>query len=167
LWRLLCAATGLDTRFSGSALFCGMRYAALPPADEMPVDVVCGVCLFVERRLWDRLGGFSPAFFMYGEDDDLCLRAARLGYSSALLAGLTIVHHGSGTEPDQERKLCQLLAARSLILRAYLGTPARQTARALLLLRPFLGRHLAKPELRPLWRNVWRRRGQWRAGRFA
>ena len=167
LWRLLCAATGLDTRFPRSATFSGLGYARLPLAGEVAVDVVCGSCLLIERRLWGRLGGFSPAFFMYGEDDDLCLRAARLGYTCALLSDHSIVHHGSGTEPNQERKLCQILAARSLILRAYLGVPARQLAGPLLLFRPFFGRYFARPELRSLWRSVWSRRGQWQSGRFA
>ena len=38
---------------------------------------------------------------------------------------------------------------------------------ALLMLRPFLGKNFAKLEVRPLWRNIWRRRHQWMAGRFA
>ena len=84
-----------------------------------------GVCLLVARTAWDRLGGFSPAFFMYGEDDDLCLRAARLGYTCTILCDVAIVHHGSGTEPDQARKLCQIFASRSLIIRSWLSAPER------------------------------------------
>ena len=166
LWRLFCTGLGLDTRFPSSNLFSGLGYAELPRAVELQVDVVCGVCLLVERALWDRLGGFSPAFFMYGEDDDLCQRVRYLGFSAALMPDLAIVHHGSGTEPDQEKKLCQIFAARSLIVRYQFAAPKRQIGLALLLLRPFLGKNFAKRELRPLWRNIWRRRHQWMVARF-
>ncbi|PYK29762.1 MAG: glycosyltransferase family 2 protein [Verrucomicrobia bacterium] len=156
LWRLFCTGFGLDTRFPRSSLLSGLGYPELPREAELPVDVICGVCLLVERVLWDRLGGFSPAFFMYGEDDDLCRRATNLA----------IMHHGSGTEPDREKKLCQIFAARSLIVRYHFAAPARHIGLALLLLRPFLGKSFAKRESRPFWRTVWGRRYRWMAGRF-
>jgi len=167
LWRLLCSGLGLDTRFPNSRVTSGMRYGQLPAATEFPVDVVCGVCMLVERCIWDRLGGFSPAFFMYGEDEDLSLRATQIGSSPTLASDIAIVHHGSGTEPDQARKLSQLFAARSLIVRGYFAGFARPVARALLLLRPFLGKSFARRELRPLWQIVWAKRRQWLSGRFA
>jgi GT2 family glycosyltransferase len=167
LWRLLCSAVGFDTRFSRSALLSGMGYPVIPGAGVFAVDVVCGVCLLVARTVWDRLGGFSPAFFMYGEDDDLCLRAARLGYACELLADVAIVHHGSGTESDRSRKLCQILAARSLIIRYWFSVPARPIGLALLQLRPFLGQFLAPRQLRPVWRSVWAGRRRWTSGSFA
>jgi hypothetical protein len=83
-----------------------------------------------------------------------------------LVPDLAIMHHGSGTEPDQEKKLCQIFAARSLIVRYQFAAPRRHIGLALLLLRPFLGKSFAKQELRPLWRNIWRRRYQWMAARF-
>ena len=43
------------------------------------VDVLAGSFLLVDRDLWQQLQGFDPSFFMYGEDDDLCLRAKHLG----------------------------------------------------------------------------------------
>jgi len=167
LWRLLCSGLGFDTRFVRSALLSGMAYTRLGCSGERTVDVICGACLLVERSVWDRLGGFSPAFFMYGEDDDFSLRARRIGHSPLLALDLGIVHHGSGTEPDQERKLCQILAARSLTIRGHFPAPSRHIGRALLLLRPFLGKYFSGPELRSLWRAVWATRRRWLSGRFA
>jgi N-acetylglucosaminyl-diphospho-decaprenol L-rhamnosyltransferase len=167
LWRLFCSALGLDTRFSHSALFSGMAYPDIPSHGEFAVDVVCGVCMLVTRTVWDRLSGFSPAFFMYGEDDDFCLRAARLGYTCKLLCEVAIVHHGSGTEPDQARKLCQILAARSLIIRSWFSAPRRPIGLVLLQLRPWLGQFFATRQRRPLWRSVWARHRRWISGRFA
>ena len=166
-WRLLCSGLGLDTRFPNSDILSGMGYGQLRGTGCTPVDVVCGGCLLVQRSLWDRLGGFSPAFFMYGEDEDFSLRAARIGRAPTLVLDIEIVHHGSGTEPNQARKLCQLFAARSLIIRGYFAGLARPVGRALLLFRPFLGKSFAKPQFRPLWQNVWAKRRQWSSGRFA
>src|SRR5207244_1693792 len=43
------------------------------------VDWVYGTFMAVRRDLFRRLGGFDPRYFLYGEDLDLCYRAARLG----------------------------------------------------------------------------------------
>lgn len=167
LWRLLCSGLGLDTSFPRSPALSGMAYARLASTGGIAVDVVCGMCLLVERPVWDRLAGFSPAFFMYGEDEDFSIRAKRIGCSPTLALDIEIVHHGSGSERDQARKLCQLLAARSLVIRGYFGRFAQPIGRAFLLLRPLFGRYFAKRKFRPLWQNVWAKRQLWQSGRFA
>ena len=166
LWTLFCSALALDTRFPSSALVGSAGYGSRAPDRERSVDVVCGCFLLVDRALWDRLGGFSPAFFMYGEDDDLSLRAGKLGFFPAFTPDSAIIHFGSGTETNQERKIRQILAARALYIRIHFSPLAKRSALALLTLRPRLGRRFARPELRSLWRNVWARRAQWAAGRF-
>jgi N-acetylglucosaminyl-diphospho-decaprenol L-rhamnosyltransferase len=167
LWRLLCSGLALDTRFPHARALSGMAYPDLPDRGMFAVAVICGVCLLIQRSVWDRLAGFSPAFFMYGEDEDLSLRARQLGFSPTLASDVAIVHHGSGTEPNQERKLCHIFAARSLIVGGYFAVPVRQIAYALLLLRPFLGSYFSRRELRPMWKKVWARRRRWLAGHFS
>jgi hypothetical protein len=167
LWSLFCSALALDTRYPGSPRFAAMGYGGWARNSERSVDVVCGCFLLVERSLWDRLGGFSPGFFMYGEDDDLCLRSRRWGCSPAFTPDAAIIHHGSGTEARQDRKICQILAARALLVRGYFPLVAQPLALLLLTIRPVLGRKFAKPSLRPIWKNVWARRRKWLAGRFA
>jgi N-acetylglucosaminyl-diphospho-decaprenol L-rhamnosyltransferase len=166
LWTLLCTALALDTAFPNSALFHSVGYGGWRRDAERAVDVVSGCFLLVERGLFDRLGGFSPAFFMYGEDVDLCLRARRLGARPAISPAATIVHYGSGSEGDQARKNRQLLAARVLLVRRHFTFVARLLAYPLLALRPALGTHLAAPRLRSMWRQVWEARSNWLSGRF-
>jgi N-acetylglucosaminyl-diphospho-decaprenol L-rhamnosyltransferase len=43
------------------------------------VDWVYGTFMAVRRDLFERLGGFDRAYFLYGEDMDLCHRAAEIG----------------------------------------------------------------------------------------
>lgn len=166
LWTLFCSSLALDTRFPNSRLLAGMGYGSRLREGETSVDVVCGCFLLVEQALWDRLAGFSPAFFMYGEDDNLCLRARLLGYQPLITSAATIIHHGSGTESLQDRKLAQIFAARVLLIRAHFRAPVKPFALGLLTVRPWLGRRFAKRGLRKVWESVWDRRAQWRAGRF-
>jgi hypothetical protein len=43
------------------------------------VSYLPGACLFARAITWRRLGGFKDYYFLYMDDVDLCLRAAKLG----------------------------------------------------------------------------------------
>jgi GT2 family glycosyltransferase len=166
LWRLFCTALALDTRFPDSTLFAAMGYGGWRRDNERCVDVICGSFMLVGRAVWDRLGGFSPSFFMYGEDEEFCLRARRIGFSPAFSPLPNIIHSGSGTEPNQERKIRHLLASRALLIRAYFSPVAIPLALLLLVLRPWLGRRFSAPPLRAVWSRVWAQHRLWLAGQF-
>ena len=53
------------------------RSAAGSATPSARSDIVTGCLLLAPRALWQELGGFDTRFFMYGEDADLALRAAR------------------------------------------------------------------------------------------
>lgn len=59
------------------------------------VDWVYGTFMAVRRDLFRQLGGFDPRFFLYGEDMDLCHRAARLGARTILVPAARAIHHGA------------------------------------------------------------------------
>jgi hypothetical protein len=61
------------------------------------VDHVTGAFLLMRRTIFQKLNGFDPAFFMYLEDVDLSLRAARLGLTSYYEADVQAFHRGGGT----------------------------------------------------------------------
>jgi GT2 family glycosyltransferase len=42
--------------------------------------VVSGCAIMMSRELLDKVGYFNEEFFMYGEEDDLCLRALKAGF---------------------------------------------------------------------------------------
>ncbi len=79
VWSLLSTASGLSASFRRTAFFNGEAMGGWPCDCVRAVDIVTGCFLLLRRALWERLGGFDLAFFMYGEDADLCLRARRLG----------------------------------------------------------------------------------------
>ncbi len=79
-----------------------------------PVPAVTGACLLIARELWLRLGGFDTSFINGGEDVDLCLRAADLGFLTAVAQRSTIHHHVSSSPGRKLRdeQNSRLLASR-------------------------------------------------------
>lgn len=61
-------------------------------ATAASVDWVSGACFLIRRSVWDALGGFDPAYFMYLEDVDLCWRTVRAGWSVAYEPAAEVLH---------------------------------------------------------------------------
>ena len=68
-----------------------------------PVDWVSGACLAVRTSLLRQTGGLDEGYFMYYEDEELCLQARRLGAEVLYLPTVRAVHIGgaSSTDPTQ------------------------------------------------------------------
>jgi GT2 family glycosyltransferase/SAM-dependent methyltransferase len=65
---------------------------------------VTGACLLIRRALFERLGGFDPAFHNVYEDVDLCLRAAEQGAEIHYCPESVLYHLQSATrsqDPDK------------------------------------------------------------------
>jgi N-acetylglucosaminyl-diphospho-decaprenol L-rhamnosyltransferase len=68
-----------------------------------PVEAVSGACLAARREAFDALGGFDAGYAFYGEDVDLCWRAARAGWEVHLVAdGPPVVHRGGASVAQAE-----------------------------------------------------------------
>lgn len=61
------------------------------------MEVVSGACLMIHKRVFEQVGGFSPEYFMYGEDLDLCFKARQAGRSNYHVGDAVIVHRGGGS----------------------------------------------------------------------
>ncbi len=61
-------------------------------AEARRVDWVTGAFMFIRRRTYDDVRGFDERFFMYWEDADLCRRAATLGWDTAFLPAVSVLH---------------------------------------------------------------------------
>lgn len=66
----------------------------------LPGEIACvmGACQIVRKGLMRELGGFDEEFFLYGEDQDLCLRIRKKGYRIGHVDDAIILHHGGGSE---------------------------------------------------------------------
>ncbi len=119
LWSSFCNAAGLASLFRGSRFFDpeGMGNWKRDTARE--VDIVTGCFFLLRRSDWERLQGFDPRFFMYGEETDLCLRAARQGLRCMICPDAEIVHYGGASEKVQADKMVRLFRAKSQLYAAH------------------------------------------------
>jgi len=164
LWGLLCFATGLSTVFPRSRLF---NQEALPGLDRSTVARVpaaSGCLLLVRRSLFAQLGGFTPDYFMYSEDVDLCLRATAIGASPVLVPDARVVHVG-GAASTSAGKRAMLLRGQVTFLRLRWSRPRARAGRALLVTGIAVRAVAARLTGRAgYWREVWRQRRGWLDG---
>ena len=70
----------------------------LKPAVRIPTAV--GFCMLIRRSLFNRIGGFSPEFSPgYGEENDLSMRAMKVGFDILAATGAVVLHSGGGSFP--------------------------------------------------------------------
>ncbi len=65
------------------------------PSETTRVDWVTGASLMLRQSVLDRIGLFDEAYFLYFEETDLCLRAARAGYATDHVRNSEVTHIGS------------------------------------------------------------------------
>ncbi|WP_283643591.1 glycosyltransferase family 2 protein [Marinovum algicola] len=65
------------------------------PDRPQPVDWLAGASMMLRREMLDRIGLFDETFFLYFEETDLCLRAARDGWQTVYLPESRVTHIGS------------------------------------------------------------------------
>jgi GT2 family glycosyltransferase len=60
----------------------------------VPVEAISGACLMIRHDVFERVGQFSPEYFMYAEDTDLCYRVQKAGWKNYYVGDAMVVHHG-------------------------------------------------------------------------
>ena len=171
LWSNLCAALGLTALGANTSWLNPEAIGGWARNDTRCVDIISGCFLMIDRDLWQRLDGFDPRFFMYGEDADMCLRARAIGARARICPEAQIIHYGGASETVQSDKLVRLFTARSQLMHRHwragawrLGIALHQ-ARALTRAAAYAAAGaLGKPSARQkamTWWGVWCRRGEW------
>ena len=84
--------SGLSKLFSKSKLFGQYNLTYLNPDTGMEVDAISGSFIFIRHSLFKEIGGFDKAFFMYGEDLDICARCREHGYKVWYNPETQIIH---------------------------------------------------------------------------
>lgn len=95
-----------------------------PPTE---VDYVIGADLFMEKKVFEELGGFDPYFFMYYEESDLQRRMCDKGLKRVLIEGPRIVHLEGGSFSNKGLTLSRFMMAQTsfnyYIRKYYRGVP--------------------------------------------
>lgn len=163
LWSVFTRQTGLRNIFSGSRLFDPRAMASWKRDSVREVAVVTGCLFLIERSFWNELDGFDPAFFMYGEESDLCIRAAALGARPIITPDATIVHYGAASDTVKEDKYVRLFSAELKFYERHFSRLSSLIARWLMLVgtwgRATSMRLLGRRE--SAWIAIWKRRKEW------
>ena len=66
----------------------------------LPGDIawVLGASMVARRAIVEELGGFDEGFFLYGEEQDLCLRIRKAGWKIGFIPDAVVVHWGGQSE---------------------------------------------------------------------
>jgi N-acetylglucosaminyl-diphospho-decaprenol L-rhamnosyltransferase len=76
------------------------------PAKAESVASLAATAILVRRRAFDEVNGFDEAYFLYGEDLDLCRRLRATGWTLMALPERSAWHeNGSSAATDTEREL--------------------------------------------------------------
>jgi N-acetylglucosaminyl-diphospho-decaprenol L-rhamnosyltransferase len=113
-----------------------------------------GCCLLIRVDAFRKFGCFDERFFLYYEDDDLCLRAIQAGYDCLLEPQAKVMHIGGASSRPSWRgdffKQFHFFRSRHLIIGKYLGKAAawRYSAKTI----------LAAPLAVVIYALLWRRK---------
>lgn len=92
-WTSLTKVTGLSSLFPKSKLFAKYNLTYLDENKTYEVDAISGSFMMMKRETYEKVGGFDPQFFMYGEDLDLCYRVQKAGYKVYYVHDTEIIHY--------------------------------------------------------------------------
>ena len=145
----------------------GLQYDYL--GEMFLIDIVSGCFFLITRELWDKTGGLDAQFFMYAEEADLCLKAAKLGYQPIVTPEARIIHHGGVSHSRFSGKMLKLLKGKVEL--TYRHVPNwQQPIHKLLLYAYVLNKYVAHRLLKPKseatkeWQVVFEQRADWLRG---
>jgi len=78
----------------------------MPKLDQR-IDWVSGASMMIRREVIDTIGGFDEGYFLYFEETDFCLRAARAGFSTWYVPESRVMHAGCQSTKLTEAGLAQ------------------------------------------------------------
>lgn len=119
VWSSFCNGAGLAALYRGSRLFDPESMGDWCRDSVREVDIVTGCFFLLSKRDWEQLGGFDEGFFMYGEEADLCMRAAQRGLKCMICPDAQIIHYGGASEKVRSEKMVRLFCAKSRLFKTH------------------------------------------------
>ncbi len=104
--------SGLSRLFPRSPRFGRYNMGHLPSTRAHEIDAGTAACLMVRRAAINKVGFFDPAYFMYGEDLDLCFRLKQGGWKIFYLPSAQALHiKGASSRQETSRMLYEFHSA--------------------------------------------------------
>jgi hypothetical protein len=92
-WTAFTKVSGLSTLFPKSRFFAKYNLTYLDENKTYEVDAISGSFMMLKKEVYEKVGGFDPDFFMYGEDLDLCYRIQKAGYKVYYVHETEVIHY--------------------------------------------------------------------------
>lgn len=89
----LLDSEALRTRFPRARLW-GTQALFEEREGPTEVEAVSGACLMIRRDVFESIKMFSPEYYMYSEDLDLCFKSAAAGWRRYYVSDAIVIHHG-------------------------------------------------------------------------
>ena len=83
------------------------------------VDVITGAFLLAKKDVYEKIGGLDEAYFMYGEDIDLCYTFLRNRYKNFYYGKVSILHHKGESTIKNEVYLNRFYGAMQIFIDKY------------------------------------------------
>lgn len=71
-----------------------LSFRRWPYDQKFTAQVVMGAAIMAKRRMLDKIGGFDPKYYMYGEDTELCLRISQSDWRIIFEPAAEVIHLG-------------------------------------------------------------------------
>lgn len=84
---------GLSSLFPRSKRFSKYHLGHLENDKTHEIEVLSGACMFLRKKMLDKIGLLDETFFMYGEDIDLSYRVLKGGYKNYYYPDAKIIHY--------------------------------------------------------------------------
>lgn len=97
-WVAFTHFSGLDKVFPKSRLFAKYWYGYLSENETHDVDVLQGAFCMVRKSILDQVGWYDEAYFLDGEDIDLCWKIKEKGYRIVYYPKVSILHIKGATK---------------------------------------------------------------------
>lgn len=129
LWDGFCRAAGLAAAFPRMALFAGYNLTHLPTDGTYEVGAINGAFMLAPRTALVAVAPdgkvFDEAFFMYGDDLDLCIRMTRAGCKIVYDGRVRITHlKGVSVTKDYDAMARAIFDANRDVYLKHFGTSA-------------------------------------------
>lgn len=121
-WASFCKIFGLQALFPRSRWFAQYNQTFRSENETYNVDAVSGAFMFLRRETLQAVQGFDEAFFMYGEDLDLCYRVTLAGQDVAYVHSTSVIHYkGESTRRSALNEVRVFYEAMEIFARKHFG----------------------------------------------
>jgi len=146
------------------------RYPIAQFEQPFVAEHLLGACMLIRREALEQVGPLDPAYFMYFEETDLCVRMRQSGWRNLYTPSARVVHVGGGsTSTVSERMSVEFHRSQAIFYRRHRGLGgylilkaivwpgiAYRLARSLrAYLRGRISRELLRERIDGYWKILW------------